>query len=268
MTITVLLFDLDDTLVVDEAAVDAALRATCMQAHERYDLDPHALAQSVRRHARQLWRAAPTLTYCRGIGISSAEGLWARFQGDDPHLQSLRAWAPTYRREAWADALEDFGIYDLRLAEQLTESFPAHRRARHWAFPEATTALQELREHYRLALVTNGAPDLQREKLHGAGLVPYFATVIVSGEVGVSKPDSRIFARALADLAVSSSEVAMVGNDLIRDIAGAHAAGLRGIWVNRLHAERANRDIIPDAEVASLIEVLQLDLRTGGGEAA
>ena len=52
MAITVLLFDLDDTIVVDEAAVDAALLATCRQAHERYDLDPHALAQSVRRHAR------------------------------------------------------------------------------------------------------------------------------------------------------------------------------------------------------------------------
>src|SRR5438094_8439902 len=177
METAAILFDLDDTLMVDEAAVEAALLATCVELQTRYGLDPQGLALTVRHCARELWRAAPTLTYCRAIGISSAEGLWAHFRGDDPYLRFLRAWAPTYRRETWGGALAEYDIHDVRLTAQLAESFPSQRRARHWVFPEAKAALQELRQHYRLALITNGAPDLQREKLHGAGLAPYAETV-------------------------------------------------------------------------------------------
>src|SRR5579875_1748587 len=96
-----ILFDLDDTLIAQDAADDMAFLATCEHARERFGLDPHALAHAARRHARDLWRAAPTFPYCDCIGISSAEGLWARFGGDDPNLCALHAWAPTYRSQTW-----------------------------------------------------------------------------------------------------------------------------------------------------------------------
>ena len=198
MGTTAILFDLDDTLVVDEAAVEAALLATCVELQDRYGLDPQSLALTVRHYARELWRAAPTLAYCRAIGISSAEGLWAHFLGNDPQLQALHAWAPTYRRDAWAKALAAHGIRDTHLAEHLAETFQAERRARHWTFPEVDAVLRALQSRYCLAVVTNGAPDLQREKLEGVGLVPYFAIITVSGEVGIGKPDPRIFAHTLA----------------------------------------------------------------------
>lgn len=112
MAIKSILFDLDDTLVVEGAAADAAFLATCERAHEKHGINPEALHQSVRYHARELWRASTTITYCRAIGISSWEGLWARFLGSDPNLQILRAWAPTYRREAWFRALADHSVSD------------------------------------------------------------------------------------------------------------------------------------------------------------
>src|SRR5438552_10348573 len=141
METAAILFDLDDTLMVDEAAVEAALLATCVELQTRYGLDPQGLALTVRHCARELWRTAPTLAYCRAIGISSAEGLWARFLGNDPQLQTLHAWAPIYRRDAWADALAEYGIRDTHLAEQLAETFPAERRARHRTFPEVDAVL-------------------------------------------------------------------------------------------------------------------------------
>lgn len=253
-----ILFDLDDTLVVDEAAVEAALLATCVELQNRYGLDPQSFALTVRHCAREIWRASPTLAYCRAIGISSAEGLWARFLGNDPRLRTLHAWAPTYRRDAWANALAAYGIRDTRLAEQLAETFQAERRARHWTFPEVNAALRELQSHFRLAVVTNGAPDLQREKLEGAGLAPYFAIVTVSGEVGVGKPDPRIFAHTLTHLGMPPAEAVMVGNDLTRDIEGARKAGITGIWVNRTGAATVAGDTTPDAEIASLLELAQM----------
>ena len=190
------LFDLDDTLLPDDAATAAALLATCARAWEQYHLDPEALCQALRRHARALWTAAPTIAYCRAIGISSTEGLRASFADTDPRLQTLRDWAPTYRRQSWLGALAECGVDDA-LAERLAAAFPAERARRNVPFPETPAVLERLQRTHRLGLVTNGSPDLQRAKLKQSGLGGYFAVVIVSGEVGLGKPEAGIERKAL-----------------------------------------------------------------------
>lgn len=254
MAIMAILFDIDDTLVVEEASAEASFLATCERALEQYGLNPNALYQAVRHHARLLWRASPTITYCRAIGVSSWEGLWARFLGDEPNLKALREWAPTYRRESWARALADFGVYDLPFAEQLAAMFQNERRSRHIVFPDVEPALKDLRGTYRLAIVTNGVPDLQREKLQGANLAQYFDAVIISGEVGIGKPEPHIFEIALDKLAVYPEMAVMVGDSLNRDIIGAQQAGLRGIWINRSGVD-CDEDVTPDAQISSLSEL-------------
>ena len=123
MTTTAVLFDLDETLMPDESAVEEALLATCALAHERHGIDPQALQRSVGEHARRLWRASPTIDYCRAIGISCWEGLWGRFEGDDPDLVALREWTPTYRHESWARALAEHGVNGPALAALLAARF-------------------------------------------------------------------------------------------------------------------------------------------------
>lgn len=257
MAIAAVLFDLDDTLVEEQPAAEAAFLATCALARERYDIDPAALHQSVRGHARRLWYESTTIGYCRDIGISSWEGLWGHFLGDDPNLHALRGWAPAYRRESWAAALADHGVADTGFAERLAAVFQDERRSRHILFPEVEATLADLRQSYRLALVTNGAPDLQREKIEGAKLAPHFDAVVVSGEVGIGKPDPRIFSRALDQLAISPGAAVMVGDSLRRDVLGAQQAGLRAIWVNRAGADPRD-DVSPDAEIADLSQLRAL----------
>ncbi len=254
MAIMSILFDLDDTLVIEGASADAAFLATCEYANEKHGIDPKALHQTVRYHARELWRASATITYCRAIGISSWEGLWARFLGTNTHLKCLREWAPTYRRETWFRALVDHGINDLSFAEQLSSIFLSERRSRHIVFPDVEDNLKSLGKIYQLALVTNGALDLQREKIQGAHLKPYFDPILISGEVGIGKPDSRIFELALEALATSSSETVMVGDSLTRDILGAQRAGLKGIWLHRSGNDSTDH-ITPDAQISSLSEL-------------
>ena len=257
MAIRSILFDLDDTLVVEGAAADAAFLATCARAHEKHGIDPKTLHRAIRYHARQLWRASATITYCRAIGISSWEGLWACFLGNDPNLKNLRAWAPTYRREAWFRALTDHGVSDLSFAEQLSNIFISERRARHIRFPDVANNLTNLREVYQLALVTNGAPDLQREKIQGANLARFFDAILISGEVGIGKPDCRLFKLALEALATSPSETVMIGDSLNRDILGAQRAGLKGIWMNRLEGE-ADSPVVPNAQITNLNQIQEL----------
>jgi len=257
MKTTAILFDLDDTLVVEEASAEAAFFATCERAREKYGIDPNELHQSVRHHARQLWRASPTITYCRSIGISSWEGLWARFLGDDPNLAALRAWAPTYRREAWSRALVEHRVRDLPFAEGLADTFQDERRSLHILFPDVEPALKALQGNYKLALVSNGVSDLQWEKIKGANLSRYFDSVIISGEVGVGKPEPRIFELALECLGVCPEETVMVGNSLTRDIIGAQKAGIRAIWINRPGVD-CKEDVNPDATITSLSELSEV----------
>jgi putative hydrolase of the HAD superfamily len=137
------------------------------------------------------------------------------------------------------------------LAELLAASFQEERRARHIVFSDARPALEDLRQTHKLALVTNGAPDLQREKIEGADLARYFQAVTISGEEGVGKPDERIFALTLERLAVPPQAAVMVGDSLRRDIAGAQRAGLKAIWVNRTGASPGEGHR-PDAQVQDL----------------
>jgi putative hydrolase of the HAD superfamily len=222
-----LLFDLDDTLVLEEPAAVAAFEATAASVP---GADAARLAVAARSHARAVWHAAPTHPFCHSIGISSWEGLWCRFEGDSADLAALRAWAPAYRREAWARALADQGIDDPALADELGERFAVERRARHHTFDDVPAALDALAGR-PLALVTNGASCLQREKLTASGLGARFDAVVVSGDLGVRKPDPSVFRHALSLL--GADHAVMIGDSLTSDIAGAHAAGLDAIWVNR-----------------------------------
>jgi putative hydrolase of the HAD superfamily len=223
------LFDLDETLVLDEPAAVAAFEATARAAADH--VDAARLAVGARARARELWRAAPNHPYCRRIGMSSWEGLWCRFEGEGDDLRALRRWAPEYRREAWRRALADQGVDDVALAEELGERFGIERRARHEVFADVPAALAAA--GVPLALVTNGASCLQREKLAGSGLADRFDAVVVSGDLGIGKPDASVFRHALALLGVPAGAAVMVGDNLGNDVDGARAAGLHAVWINR-----------------------------------
>lgn len=228
-----LLFDLDETLMVEEPAAASAFAATAQVAATHYEIEPAILASGARSRARELWYAAPTHGYCMRVGISSWEGLWCRFEGDGPEVRALREWSPTYRLETWRLALADQGIDDARLADELAERYGTERRARHELFDDVAGALSHLKASHLMALVTNGAACLQREKLAASGLSDYFEAVVVSADLGVAKPDVSVFEYALAQLGVDSADAVMVGDSISKDVDGALAAGLGAIWVNR-----------------------------------
>lgn len=228
-----LLFDLDETLMVEEPAAAAAFLATARFAAAHRDLDPERLADTARSQARELWYAAPTHEYCMRVGISSWEGLWCRFESDGSDARALREWSPTYRHETWRLALADQGVDDAVLADELAVRFGVERRARHEVFADVVDALNQLRQSYPLALVTNGAACLQREKLAASGLKSYFDAVVVSADLGVAKPEALVFETALSRLGFNGEHAVMVGDSISKDVDGARAAGLGAVWVNR-----------------------------------
>jgi putative hydrolase of the HAD superfamily len=249
-----ILFDLDDTLIPDRAAERAAFVATAAFAASRLVLDPARLATAASIHAIRLWNEAPERPCCTRRGIGHREALWCRVWGGSREDGIVRACMARYKSAVWARALSEQGIEDTALAKELGSRFEAERRTTVQPFSEARAVLAGLRGHYLLGLVTNGEPGLQREKLASVGLSEYFITVVVSGDIGIAKPDPEIFRRALDELAVSANQAFMVGDSLTNDAAGAVACGIKAIWVNRTQALcRETRGAV--AEIADLAEL-------------
>ena len=95
----------------------------------------------------------------------------------------------------------------------------------------AESLLNTLAEEYRLGLVTDGPVRAGREKLAALGWTDRFDATVVTGEVGVGKPDPRGFRAALDELDVTPEEAVYVGNDPELDVAGALAAGMAAVQV-------------------------------------
>jgi FMN phosphatase YigB (HAD superfamily) len=92
--------------------------------------------------------------------------------------------------------------------------------------------MSAVKPYAKIGIVSNNVLDEQQEKLLVCGLGQFVDELVVSGEVGVSKPDSLIFHTALNRLRVTPNETVMVGDSWIADIEGARAAGIRAIWFN------------------------------------
>lgn len=251
---TAIIFDLDDTLMVEKAVSDEALRESACFALKRHGVKVNQFVRDASSHAKFLWKEGSSLPYCQFIGISAFECLWGNFEGESNDLRQLRRWSQTYRVEVFDRALREQKIEDLQGAHELATTFAAARRRLQRLMPDAHETLARLSSTYQLALLTNGAPDLQREKIAASGLETFFQAVIVSGEYGIGKPRSEIFHHLTSELGVNPAEAVMVGNSLESDIAGAQNVGMTSIWIEVAgHEERA--EVKPDFTIQNLAEI-------------
>lgn len=254
MPVKAVFFDLDDTLVVDEAVSKETLAAVGAHAAEHYGAKADQLAGDASRQAKELWKLGPSQAYCRRIGISAFECLWGHFKGESDDLRTLSEWAHDYRGQVFAAALRDQSIESAEGGRDLAQTFERERRARQRLMPEARETLARLSEKYALGMLTNGAPDLQREKIAASGLGEFFKAIAVSGEHDIGKPKPEIFHRLSAELGVEPNEVVMVGNSLERDIAGAKNAGITAVWLKVAGSEE-HAPVEPDFTITGLAEL-------------
>lgn len=121
-------------------------------------------------------------------------------------------------------------------------------------FEDALPCVADLRERgLRIGLITNNESEHQREKIRKTGLDGLFDVVIISDEVGVAKPNRRIFDYACAAMGVEAGDAAHVGDNLVADARGARDAGLHGVWLDR-YARRAGT--VTDVAVVDRLDQL------------
>lgn len=120
------------------------------------------------------------------------------------------------------------------LAEELTRVHMSAVRNVTWAPEARVAAVRRIAPHYRLGLLSN-FDDAQcgREVLADTGLAGLFEAVVISAEVGLRKPDRRIFEHLRAMIGVAPDEILFVGDTPRDDILGASAAGMRTTWISK-----------------------------------
>lgn len=117
----------------------------------------------------------------------------------------------------------------------------------------------------RVVIVSNNLLEEQQEKLRHCGLDRYVDVLVVSGEVGVSKPHPRIFEVALERAGVAAGEAVMVGDSWANDVEGARAVGIRAVWFNRGGAPSPDPEVSQIHALEPVEDVLRVILN-GSGE--
>jgi putative hydrolase of the HAD superfamily len=187
----------------------------------------------------------------------AARAAFAAALGEDA---SYEQWLELDHYERWLNGeFDDFqAMRDARMADflrrlgrdedvrraGLLEQLRFDGLAQHYRlFDDASPCLDALRAHgLLLGLITNNESVHQRDKLRRVGLDSGFDATVISGELGVAKPNAAIFEHACELVGVEPAQALHVGDNLVADAQGAHGTGLHGVWLDR-RGEHDNRPL-------------------------
>ncbi len=100
-------------------------------------------------------------------------------------------------------------------------------------FPETVEVLKALGKNHKLGLISN-TDSSGAEYARKIGLTDYFDAIIMSSEVGLSKPDPLIYEKALFELGAKAGECLMIGDNPQADVYAAQKAGLDAVLIDRV----------------------------------
>ena len=214
-----MLFDLDDALLNRDKAVDNIFLMILEKCYEEVN-------HSSKNEMLQKFKGYDHREYGKNDKINVLESFFEEFP-------------PKYRLPR--NNIQDFWDTNFPLCFSIDQN--------------TINIINTLKMHVEVAIITNGTTQRQKAKIFNTNLISCFDTVIISEEVGFSKPDKRIFELALNKLNVQPEEALFVGDDIEKDIGGCLNAHIKGIWFNP-HMKNNHTEIKPYAEINSLDKLL------------
>ena len=128
-------------------------------------------------------------------------------------------------------------------------------------FPEVKEVLKNLKEkNYKISILSNGTPDLLDGLVKSNNLEKMFDDIFSVEEVGIYKPDAKVYDMPIKKYKVEKNEVAFLSANTW-DVSGAGNFGFNSIWVNRNKNIFDKLDYIPHNEINNLSELLKLILK-------
>jgi putative hydrolase of the HAD superfamily len=241
-----ILFDLDDTILQAYARPGAAWLAVAGEfATDLAPLAPEAVARAIVASAREFW-------------------------ADENRHREWRLQLFAARRRVVDGALarlaqEGHEVPSPEVGWRLADRYSTSREEQMCLYPDAHRVVDALRaQGVLLALVTNGAADLQRAKIDRFDLARRFHHIQIEGEHGFGKPEERAYRHAMTALGVAATETWMVGDNLEWEVAAPQRLGIHAIWYDPAgDGIPPGSTATPDRIVRSLSELLQASPDSG-----
>lgn len=124
---------------------------------------------------------------------------------------------------------------DNRFPEDFEQQFTDYYYENMWTTVEPKKGIIEVLEklygHFKLAILSNGQSKSQHDKIDHCGVAKYFDDIMVSGDIGINKPDKRIFEIMADRLSVKCNECLFVGDVFSSDILGSMRANMIPVWI-------------------------------------
>lgn len=125
-------------------------------------------------------------------------------------------------------------------------------------FENAMEVVESLSKKYILTIVTNGLTSVQEKRIRKSEIAKYFKDIVISEEIGISKPNPEILKHALQNINhMNKSEVLIIGDSLSSDIKGGVNFGIDTCWYNPNNLKNTT-DMKITHEVSSLKELENL----------
>jgi len=121
--------------------------------------------------------------------------------------------------------------------------------------PEVLKSLKE--KKYKLSILSNGTPSLINGLVRSNNLENLFDNIFSIEEVGIYKPDSRVYDMPIKKYKIQNNEVAFLSANTW-DVSGGGNYGFNSIWVNRNNNIFDNLDFKPEHQIKSLKELINL----------
>ena len=125
-------------------------------------------------------------------------------------------------------------------------------------FKEVPEVLKSLKDkNLKLAILSNGTPSLLNELVYSNNLENIFDDIFSIEEVGVYKPDSKVYDIPIKKYNIKKNEVAFLSANTW-DISGSGNYGYNSIWVNRNNNTFDNLDYVPKHQIKDLSKLLDI----------
>jgi putative hydrolase of the HAD superfamily len=130
---------------------------------------------------------------------------------------------------------------------------------------ETIDVIKEIKNYYKVGIIANNVYDWMIRVLDNYRIQDLFDVIVVSSEIGVRKPDARIFVAAFKALSIKPKEAVFVSDELAEDLVGAKGLGMITVWLKNPHIksewiryEKPEEKIFePDATISDLKELLR-----------
>lgn len=171
--------------------------------------------------------------------------LWVAYQNNEITAEDIQM-----RR--FAKLSKQTGVHQIQLNQELMAEMAKVSKP----LDGVMEMLEALYPEVKMGIITNGFTELQQQRLQNTQTEKFFDIVVVSEQIGVAKPDRKVFDYAFSLMDdLDKTKILMVGDTLASDILGGYNSGIDTCWFN--HTNMANdTKIQPTYEIKNMHELV------------